>query len=106
MSIHIYTGLPRWLSGKEHAYQCRRYGDVGPIPESGRSSGIGNGNALQYSCLEKSVDRGAWWATIHKVTDNQIQLYIHTYTYIQLILYVYSIHILSLSLYIYIYVLP
>ena len=82
-------------------------GDVGSIPESGRSPRVGNGNALQYSCLEKSVDRGAWWATIHKVTNNQIQLYIHTYTYIQLILYVYSIHILSLSMfYIYIYILP
>ena len=35
------------------------------IPELGRAPGIGNGNALQYSCLENSMDRGAWWATIH-----------------------------------------
>ena len=40
-------------------------GDVGSIPGSGRSSGVGNGNTLQYSCLETSVDRGAWWATVH-----------------------------------------
>ena len=36
-------------------------GDVGLIPESGRPPGEGNGNPLQYSCLENSMDRGAWW---------------------------------------------
>ena len=36
-------------------------GDKGLIPESGRSPGIGNGNPLQYSCLENSMDRGNWW---------------------------------------------
>ena len=40
-------------------------GDVGSIPGSGRSPGVGNGNVLQYSCLGTSVDRGAWWATVH-----------------------------------------
>ena len=39
--------------------------DVGLIPGSGRSLGGGNGNPLQYSCLENPVDRGTWWATIH-----------------------------------------
>ena len=39
--------------------------DVGLIPGSGRSSGVGNGNPLQYSCLENSMDRGAWEATVH-----------------------------------------
>ena len=43
-------------------------GDAGLIPESGRSSGEGNGNALQYSCLENPVDRGAWQATVYGVT--------------------------------------
>ena len=38
-------------------------GDVGSVPGSGRSPGEGNGNPLQYSCLENSVDRGTWWAT-------------------------------------------
>ena len=38
------------------------------IPRSGRSRGEGNGNPLQYSCLENPVDRGAWWATAHGVT--------------------------------------
>ena len=39
--------------------------DAGLIPELGRSPGVGNGNPLQYSCLENSVDRGTWWATVH-----------------------------------------
>jgi len=42
------------------------------IPGSGRSSGEGNGNPLQYSCLENSMDRGAWWATICGVTESWI----------------------------------
>ena len=40
-------------------------GDVGSIPGSGRSPGGGNGNPLQYSCLEYSMDRKAWWDTVH-----------------------------------------
>ena len=43
-------------------------GDQGLIPVSGRSPGGGNGNPLQYSCLENSMDRGAWRATVHGVT--------------------------------------
>ena len=39
--------------------------DLGLIPESGRFPGEGNGNPLQYSCLKNSMDRGAWWATVH-----------------------------------------
>ena len=39
--------------------------DIGLIPGSGRSPGEGNGNPLQYSCLEKPRDTGAWWATVH-----------------------------------------
>ena len=50
-------GLPWWLNGKESACQA---GDSGSIPGSGRSLGDGNGNPLQYSCLEKPMDRGAW----------------------------------------------
>ena len=42
-------------------------GDEGSIPGSGRSPGVGNGNTLQYSCLENSMDRGAWWAIVHGV---------------------------------------
>ena len=49
-------------------------GDVGLIPGSGRSSGIGNGNPLQYSCLGNPMNRGAWWTTVHGVTMSQTQL--------------------------------
>ena len=47
-------------------------GAAGLIPGSGRSPGGGNGNPLQYSCLEKPMDRGAWWATVHGVANSQI----------------------------------
>ena len=48
--------------------------DTGSIPGSGISHAVGNGNPLQYSCLENSMDRGAWWATVHGVTKNWTQL--------------------------------
>ena len=46
-------------------------GDPSLIPESGRSPGEGNGYPLQYSCLENSMDRGAWRATVHRVVDKK-----------------------------------
>ena len=46
-------------------------GDLGSIPGLERSSGEGNGNPLQYFCLENPMDRGAWWATVHGVTKSQ-----------------------------------
>ena len=49
-------------------------GDLGSIPESGRSPGEGNGNPLQYSCLENPMDRGAWWAPVHGVAKSQTRL--------------------------------
>jgi len=45
-------------------------GDVGSIPGSERSSGGGNGYPLHYSCLENSLDRGAWWAMVHGVAES------------------------------------
>ena len=45
--------------------------DVDLIPGSGRSPGVGNGNPPQYSCLENSMDRGAWLARVHEVTNSQ-----------------------------------
>ena len=45
-------------------------GDTSSIPESGGSPGGGNGNPLQYSCLENPIDRGAWWATVHVVVES------------------------------------
>ena len=49
-------------------------GDVGLIPGWERSPGEGNGNPLQYSCLENPMDWGAWWSTVHGVTKSQVQL--------------------------------
>ena len=48
--------------------------DLGLIPGWGRSHGEGNGNPLQYSCLENPIDRGVWRGTIHRVAQSQIQL--------------------------------
>ena len=48
--------------------------DAGSIPGWGRSPGVGNGNPLQYSCLENSIDRENWWATAHGVTKSRTQL--------------------------------
>ena len=48
--------------------------DSGSIPGSGRSSGEGNGNPLQYSCLENPMDRRAWWAIVHRVTKSRTRL--------------------------------
>ena len=49
-------------------------GDTDSIPGSGRSPGEGNGNPLQYSCLEHPMDRGAWWATVHWVAESWMWL--------------------------------
>ena len=60
--------LPWWLRCKESACNA---GDPSLRPELGTSPGEGNGNILQYSCLENPMDRGAWWATVHAVTKSQ-----------------------------------
>ena len=61
-------GLLWWLSGKSSACNA---GDLGSIPGLGRYPGEGNGNPLHYSCLESSMDRGAWQATVHGVAKIQ-----------------------------------
>ena len=53
--------------------------DVGSFTGLEGSSGVGNGNLLQYSCLESSIDRGAWWSYVLGVTKSHVQLSIHTY---------------------------
>ena len=67
--VSFKWGFPGGLDDKESA--CNM-GDPGPIPGSGRSPGEENGNPLQYSCLENSMDRGAWWVPIHGVATYQI----------------------------------
>ena len=60
----FFVGLPLWLRGKESTCQA---GDVGLIPGLGRAPGGGNGNPLQYSCLENPMGRGAWQTIVHGV---------------------------------------
>ena len=69
--------FPGGSDGKASAYNA---GDLGSIPGSGRSPGKGNGNPLQYSCLENSVDGGAWQATVHGVAKNRTRLSDFTFT--------------------------
>ena len=69
--LACYLGFPGGSDGKESACYV---GDLGLILESGRSPREGNGNPLQYSCLENSRDRGAWQATVHGVRKSQTRL--------------------------------
>ena len=73
LNLHpLPAGFPGCASGKdlENAADMR---DVSSIPGSGRSPGEGPGNTLQYSCLENSMDRGGWQATVHRVTKSWTQ---------------------------------
>ena len=64
-------GFPSGSDGKKSACNA---GDLGSITGWGRSPGDGNGYQLQYSCLENSMDRGAWWATVHEVAESPTRL--------------------------------
>ena len=64
--VSLLKGLPCGSNGEESVYNA---GDLGSIPWSERSPGEGNGNPLQYSCLGNLMDRGAWWAIVHEVTE-------------------------------------
>ena len=66
-------------------------GDQGSIPGSGRSPGEGNGNPLQYSCLENPIDGGAWWATVHGVAKSRTRLSDFTFTLMPIIPSVFSV---------------
>ena len=60
--------------GSDDKASACNVGDPGSIPGSGRSPGEGNGNSLQYSCLENPMDGGAWWAIVHGVTKSRTRL--------------------------------
>ena len=70
-------GLPGGAVVKNLPANAGNTRDTGSIPGLGRSSGEGNWNPLQYSCLGNPMDRGAWWATIHGVAKSQTQLSTH-----------------------------
>ena len=69
MSYLLSPGFDRSSDGKKSAYNA---GDLGSVPGSGRSPGEGNGNPLQYSCLENPMDRGAWQASVHRIAKSRI----------------------------------
>ena len=69
--IYLSLGFPRGSDSKESACNA---GDWNSIPGLGRSAGEGNGYPFQYSCLENSMDKGAWQATVHRVAKSQTQL--------------------------------
>ena len=68
--MHL-QGFP---GGSQVKVSAHNAGDLGSIPGSGRSPGEGNGNPLQYSCLENPMDGGAWWATVHGVAKSRTRL--------------------------------
>ena len=67
--MQLILGAPRWLSGKESTCNAGDAEDTDLIPGSGRSSAGGNGNPLQYPCLENPIGRRAWQTTIHGVIE-------------------------------------
>ena len=72
----------RLPGGSEVKASACNVGDLGLTPGSGRSPGEGNGNPLQYSCLENPMDGGAWWATVHGVAKSRTRLSDFTFTFI------------------------
>ena len=69
------------LGGSDSKVSACNVGDLGSIPGSGRYPGEGNGNPLQYCCLENSMDGGAWWAAVHGVTKSWTQLSNFSFTF-------------------------
>ena len=67
--IHLSTSMPGGSVVIRMPANARDTGDMGLIPGSGRSTGEGNGNPLQYSCLENPMDIGAWQAIVHRVAE-------------------------------------
>ena len=70
---------PGGSEGKEFTCDVGAAGEVGSIPGSLRSPGEGNGNLLQYSCLENPMDRGAWWATVQRFAKSWTRLSMPTF---------------------------
>ena len=70
-----------WHMVKNPSTNARDARDVGSIPGSGRSPGVGNGNLFQYSCMENSMGRRAWEATAHGVTKSQTHLSDNTHLF-------------------------
>ena len=70
LHVSLYWGFQGGSVVKDPPASAGDAGDVSSIPGSGRSPGERNGNTFQYSCLENFMNRGAWWATVHGVTES------------------------------------
>ena len=76
-----FAKAPGFPGGSEVKASAHNAGGLGLIPGLGRSPGEGNGNPLQYACLENPMDGGAWWATVHRVTKSRTRLSDFTFTF-------------------------
>ena len=74
----LFISIMGFLGGVVIKNPPANTGDTGSIPGSWRFAGVGNGNPLQYSCLENSLDRGAWWTTIYEVSQSRTWLSPHS----------------------------
>ena len=77
---HVSLGFPGALGVKNPSANVGDLRDVGSIPGLGITLGEGNGNPLQYSCLEDPTERGAWWATVHGVSQSQTSEWLSIFT--------------------------
>ena len=93
--IYVYMGFPGGKLMKNPPANAGDKTDRGLVPGSGRSPGVGYSDSLQYFCLENTMDRGDWQATVHEVTKNQIWLSnsIHTCTHAHTNTHMYTIYI-------------
>ena len=78
ITLPVKQDFPGGSDAKASVYSA---GDLDLIPGSGRAPGLGNGNPLQYYCLENPIDRGAWKATIHGVAKSRTRLSDFTFTF-------------------------
>ena len=85
-----------FLGGSDGKESACNEGDPGSIPGLGRSPREGNGNPLHYSCLENPMDRGEWWATVHRVTKSRTRLSNFTFTLLSLGYIIYQAQGISL----------
>ena len=70
--VYLVLGFPGGASGKELPANAGDIRDMGSVPGLGRSPGRGHGNPLQYSSQENPMDRGAWRATVHRVSESEM----------------------------------
>ena len=81
--VCMCMGFPGGASGKDPPANAEDTGNTDSIPGSERSLGVGNGNPLQYSCLENSTDREAGRAVVHRVAKNRTRLSTHTHVHVR-----------------------